>query len=70
MQREVEVRTPHVRISFKNMPSNIALLLAAAVFILALGVAFSFIRGWSTINAKVEKKMNHMEELIKKEADR
>lgn len=60
----VEVAAGHFKISLKNLPPKVQILLAGAAFVIALALAYSLIKGWSTINIKVEKAMEVVEEKI------
>ena len=52
---EVHVKLLGCEFNIKGMNKNTALLLAAAVLILAMGIAYSFIRGYSKIEKAVEE---------------
>ena len=43
---------------------NAQILIAGAVFVLALGIAWSFIKGMSTITVKTDLKKSHVERVV------
>ena len=46
-----------------NIPPRAWIIGSIAFFILALGIAISFILGWSTIHAQVKKDVDKVEEV-------
>ena len=57
-------KTLGINVTIKDPKAQ--LLISAAIFILALGIAWSFIKGWSTITVKTDLK-KHTEHIEKKD---
>lgn len=54
-KHDLNIEIGPVKIQTKNVSNKILLLIAATVFVLGLGIAYSFIKGWSTLTLATER---------------